>query len=58
MPNPDLTGSDATCPYNDGWLRLNQEIVDHDFKEYETLASGKPDMPNPDGSWFTPAPKN
>jgi hypothetical protein len=49
--NPDLSGSRATCPTSDQWLHLDWEIANHDFNRYEPLASGKPDMPNPDGSW-------
>jgi hypothetical protein len=42
MPNPDSSGSNATCPYNDQRLRLNREIANRDFDQYETFTGINP----------------
>jgi hypothetical protein len=54
IPNAEsrLPGISCHLSPSDQRLRLDREIANRDFNKYETLASGKPDKPNPDGSWF------
>jgi hypothetical protein len=54
-PNAEsrLPGISCHLSPSDQRLRLDREIANRDFNKYETLASGKPDKPNPDGSWFS-----
>jgi hypothetical protein len=45
VPSPDSTGSRATCPSPNRWLRLNRGIAICDFNVHVTLALAKPDVP-------------
>jgi hypothetical protein len=45
MPSPESSGSRATCPSDDWWLRLNRGITTRKFDVHVTLALANPDLP-------------
>jgi hypothetical protein len=53
-PNPDSSGSCATCPRSDRRLPLIRGIATRDFNEHETLASSNAEARYADIRWPVP----